>query len=53
MDFDYLREQRSALVRAVIVIDNSTDLIKAIWRLASSQARICGQYAPSARHGLG
>jgi len=35
MDFDYLREQRSGLgTAAVIVMDNSTDVIKAIWRLA-------------------
>ena len=34
MDFDYLREQRSGLgTAAVIVMDNSTDIIKAIWRL--------------------
>ncbi|MGY9040112.1 MAG: NADH-quinone oxidoreductase subunit NuoF, partial [Rhodobacterales bacterium] len=35
MDFDYLREQRSGLgTAAVIVMDNSTDVIKAIWRPA-------------------
>ena len=35
MDFDYLREQRSGLgTAAVIVMDNSTDVIKAIWRLS-------------------
>ena len=35
MDFDWLREQRSGLgTAAVIVMDQSTDVIKAIWRLS-------------------
>ena len=35
MDFDWLREQRSGLgTAAVIVMDQSTDIIKAIWRLS-------------------
>ena len=34
MDFDWLREQQSGLgTAAVIVMDQSTDIIKAIWRL--------------------
>jgi len=35
MDFDWLREQSSGLgTAAVIVMDQSTDIIKAIWRLS-------------------
>jgi NADH-quinone oxidoreductase subunit F len=35
MDFDWLREHRSGLgTAAVIVMDQSTDVIKAIWRLS-------------------
>ena len=33
MDFDWLRDQRSGLgTAAVIVMDQNTDIIKAIWR---------------------
>jgi len=39
MDFDWLREQRSGLgTAAVIVMDQSTDVIKAIWRLVTGEA---------------
>ena len=54
MDFDWLREQRSGLgTAAVIVIDNSTDIIKAIWRLAKFyKHESCGQCTPC-REGTG
>ncbi|KAG1649491.1 NADH-quinone oxidoreductase subunit F [Nymphon striatum] len=54
MDFDYLREQRSGLgTAAVIVMDNSTDVIKAIWRLAKFyKHESCGQCTPC-REGTG
>ena len=36
MDFDWLKEQQSGLgTAAVIVMDHSTDVIKAIWRFQS------------------
>jgi len=54
MDFDYLREQRSGLgTAAIIVMDNSTDIIKAIWRLAKFyKHESCGQCTPC-REGTG
>ena len=54
MDFDYLREQRSGLgTAAVIVMDKSTDIIKAIWRLSKFyKHESCGQCTPC-REGTG
>ena len=54
MDFDWLREQKSGLgTAAVIVMDNSTDIIKAIWRLAAFyKHESCGQCTPC-REGTG
>ena len=45
MDFDWLREQRSGLgTAAVIVMDQNTDVIKAIWRLSAFyKHESCGQ----------
>jgi len=54
MDFDWLKEQRSGLgTAAVIVMDNSTDVIKAIWRLSAFyKHESCGQCTPC-REGTG
>ncbi len=54
MDFDWLREQRSGLgTAAVIVMDRSTDVIKAIWRLSAFyKHESCGQCTPC-REGTG
>ncbi|TYB91255.1 NADH-quinone oxidoreductase subunit NuoF [Oceaniovalibus sp. ACAM 378] len=54
MDFDWLRDQKSGLgTAAVIVMDNSTDVIKAIWRLAAFyKHESCGQCTPC-REGTG
>ena len=54
MDFDYLREQRSGLgTAAVIVMDQGTDVIKAIWRLSKFyKHESCGQCTPC-REGTG
>jgi NADH-quinone oxidoreductase subunit F len=54
MDFDWLREQRSGLgTAAVIVMDNDTDIIKAIWRLSKFyKHESCGQCTPC-REGTG
>ena len=55
MDFDYLRgELGSGLgTAAVIVMDNSVDMIKAIWRLAKFyKHESCGQCTPC-REGTG
>ncbi len=54
MDFDYLREQKSGLgTAAVIVMDQSTDVIKAIWRLSAFyKHESCGQCTPC-REGTG
>ncbi|PTW47140.1 NADH-quinone oxidoreductase subunit NuoF [Rhodovulum kholense] len=54
MDFDWLREQRSGLgTAAVIVMDQSTDIIKAIWRFAKFyKHESCGQCTPC-REGTG
>jgi NADH-quinone oxidoreductase subunit F len=54
MDFDWLREQRSGLgTAAVIVMDQDTDIIKAIWRLSKFyKHESCGQCTPC-REGTG
>ncbi len=54
MDFDGLREAGSALgSAAVIVMDNSTDIIRAIWRLSAFyKHESCGQCTPC-REGTG
>lgn len=54
MDFDWLREQKSGLgTAAVIVMDESTDIIKAIWRLSKFyKHESCGQCTPC-REGTG
>ena len=54
MDFDWLSEQKSGLgTAAVIVMDQSTDVIKAIWRLAKFyKHESCGQCTPC-REGTG
>jgi NADH-quinone oxidoreductase subunit F len=54
MDFDWLREQKSGLgTAAVIVMDQSTDIIKAIWRLSKFyKHESCGQCTPC-REGTG
>ena len=54
MDFDNLREMRSGLgTAAVIVMDQSTDIIKAIWRLSKFyKHESCGQCTPC-REGTG
>ncbi len=54
MDFDWLRDQRSGLgTAAVIVMDQSVDIIKAIWRLSAFyKHESCGQCTPC-REGTG
>ncbi|MEM9754691.1 MAG: NADH-quinone oxidoreductase subunit NuoF [Pseudomonadota bacterium] len=54
MDFDWLREQKSGLgTAAIIVMDKSTDIIKAIWRLSKFyKHESCGQCTPC-REGTG
>ncbi len=54
MDFDWLRDQKSGLgTAAVIVMDKSTDIIKAIWRLSKFyKHESCGQCTPC-REGTG
>ncbi len=54
MDFDWLKEQQSGLgTAAVIVMDQSTDVIKAIWRLSKFyKHESCGQCTPC-REGTG
>jgi NADH-quinone oxidoreductase subunit F len=54
MDFDWLREQRSGLgTAAVIVMDRSCDVIKAVWRLSKFyKHESCGQCTPC-REGTG
>lgn len=54
MDFDWLRGQGSGLgTAAVIVMDQSTDIIKAIWRLSKFyKHESCGQCTPC-REGTG
>lgn len=54
MDFDWLAEHKSGLgTAAVIVMDQSTDIIKAIWRLSKFyKHESCGQCTPC-REGAG
>jgi len=54
LDFDWLREHKSGLgTAAVIVMDRSTDVIKAIWRLSKFyKHESCGQCTPC-REGSG
>ena len=54
MDFDWLGKNRSGLgTAAVIVMDQSTDVIKAIWRLSKFyKHESCGQCTPC-REGTG
>ena len=54
MDFDWLAGKRSGLgTAAVIVMDQSTDVIKAIWRLSKFyKHESCGQCTPC-REGTG
>ncbi len=54
MDYDSLRDVRSGLgTAAVIVMDQSTDIIKAIWRLSKFyKHESCGQCTPC-REGTG
>ncbi|MXY35040.1 MAG: NADH-quinone oxidoreductase subunit NuoF [Boseongicola sp. SB0676_bin_33] len=54
MDFDWLRDQKSGLgTAAVIVMDQSTDIVKAIWRLSKFyKHESCGQCTPC-REGTG
>lgn len=54
MDFDWLAEHKSGLgTAAVIVMDKSTDVIKAIWRLSKFyKHESCGQCTPC-REGAG
>lgn len=54
MDFDWLAKHKSGLgTAAVIVMDNSTDIIKAIWRLSKFyKHESCGQCTPC-REGTG
>ncbi|MBW3098870.1 NADH-quinone oxidoreductase subunit NuoF [Pseudohoeflea coraliihabitans] len=54
MDFDSLRDLKSGLgTAAVIVMDRSTDIVKAIWRLSAFyKHESCGQCTPC-REGTG
>ncbi|WP_341366716.1 NADH-quinone oxidoreductase subunit NuoF [Yoonia sp. BS5-3] len=54
MDFDALKEKGSSLgTAAVIVMDNSVDMVKAIWRLSKFyKHESCGQCTPC-REGTG
>ncbi len=54
MDFDWLKEHKSGLgTAAVIVMDQSTDIIKAIWRFSAFyKHESCGQCTPC-REGSG
>ncbi len=54
MDFDWLKEQKSGLgTGAVIVMNNQTDIVKAIWRLSKFyKHESCGQCTPC-REGTG
>ena len=54
LEFDWLREQKSGLgTAAVIVMDQSTDVVKAIWRLSKFyKHESCGQCTPC-REGAG
>jgi len=54
MDFDWMRENRSSFgTGCMIVMDQSTDVIKAVWRLAKFfKHESCGQCTPC-REGTG
>lgn len=54
MDFDSLREMKSGLgTAAVIVMDKSTDIVRAVWRLSKFyKHESCGQCTPC-REGTG
>jgi len=54
MDFDWMRENKSSLgTGCMIVMDQSTDVIKAVWRLAKFfKHESCGQCTPC-REGTG
>ena len=54
MDFDWLKEHKSGLgTAAIIVMDQSTDIVKAIWRLSKFyKHESCGQCTPC-REGAG
>ncbi|WP_116131392.1 NADH-quinone oxidoreductase subunit NuoF [Tropicimonas sp. IMCC34043] len=54
MDFDWMRENKSSLgTGCMIVMDQSTDVVKAIWRLAAFfKHESCGQCTPC-REGTG
>ncbi|MEL6774682.1 MAG: NADH-quinone oxidoreductase subunit NuoF, partial [Pseudomonadota bacterium] len=54
MDFDWLRENKSGLgTAAVMIMDQSTDMVKAIWRLSKFyKHESCGQCTPC-REGTG
>ena len=54
MDFDWLKENQSGLgTAAVIVMDQTTDVVKAIWRLSKFyKHESCGQCTPC-REGTG
>ncbi|MBW6507149.1 MAG: NADH-quinone oxidoreductase subunit NuoF [Rhodobacteraceae bacterium] len=54
MDFDWLRDAKSGLgTAAIIVMDQQTDIIKAIWRLSKFyKHESCGQCTPC-REGTG
>jgi len=54
MDFDWLKDNKSGLgTAAVIVMDQSTDILRAIWRLSRFYAHeSCGQCTPC-REGTG
>ncbi|SFB75921.1 NADH-quinone oxidoreductase subunit NuoF [Tropicimonas isoalkanivorans] len=54
MDFDWMRENKSSLgTGCMIVMDQSTDVVKAVWRLAKFfKHESCGQCTPC-REGTG
>ncbi|EKE73322.1 MULTISPECIES: NADH-quinone oxidoreductase subunit NuoF [Roseobacteraceae] len=54
MDFDWMRENKSSFgTGCMIIMDNSVDVIKAVWRLASFfKHESCGQCTPC-REGTG
>lgn len=54
MDFDWMRENKSSLgTGCMIVMDNDTDVIKAVWRLSKFfKHESCGQCTPC-REGTG
>ncbi|WP_339693566.1 NADH-quinone oxidoreductase subunit NuoF [Celeribacter baekdonensis] len=54
MDFDWMRENKSSFgTGCMIIMDNSVDVVKAVWRLASFfKHESCGQCTPC-REGTG